>query len=173
MNVRRLLLPTLAAAAAMTLFGACSSTGKGDDASQLPSAERIGVYDGRAVAIAYAGSDRFDQWIKALRAEHDAAKERGDTKRADELEAKAVAQQERFHGQAFRGEKVDDVLATVADLLPPILAEAGVTRIERINEERASEVPTVDVTDRLVALFDPGEKQRKWIAEIRTKPFPR
>lgn len=93
--------------------------------------------------------------------------------RAAALEAQAVEQQERFHAQAFAGEDVDDILALVADSLPGICRQAGVARLEKVNRARPAGVATVDVTDRLVALFAPSERGLGWIADLKDRPLPR
>ena len=137
----------------------------------VEAAESIGTYDGRAVVIAYVNGPRFSTWMKELRTEHERAKEAGDTAKVAELEAKVQQRQDAFHRQAFEGDDVDDILELVRDELPQILAEAKVARLEKVNRDRPEGVVTVDVTDQLVALFDPNEKGRKWIADVRTKPF--
>ncbi|MCA8963814.1 MAG: hypothetical protein H6838_18850 [Planctomycetes bacterium] len=154
-----------------TIAAACGATA--DKTPPSPTAERIGTYDGRAVAIAYANSDLFRQWLDGVRKEHDAAAAAGDTKRAAEFEAKAVTQQERFHGQAFGGDDIDDILERVAAQLPAIRAQAGVARLEAINQPRPADAATVDVTDAIVALFHPDDRAKGWIADIRGKPFPK
>ena len=121
--------------------------------------------------IAYANSARFDAWMKAIRAEFEEAKAKGDVARAEAIEARVVAQQRRFHGQAFEGDDVDDVLEVVAGQLDAVCQAAGVDRLERVNLQRPPGVVTVDVTDRLIELFDPDEKGRRWAADVRGKPF--
>ncbi|MCA8956545.1 MAG: hypothetical protein KDC87_10760 [Planctomycetes bacterium] len=136
------------------------------------TARRVGTYDGRAVAIAYAGSTQFGAWMKQQKARHDSAKQAGDTSTVREIEQAMQAQQERFHDQAFRGTEIDDILGKIGTSLQEIRKSAGVARLERINQPRAAGIDTVDVTDRLVALFAPDERARKWIRDIRAKPFP-
>lgn len=134
---------------------------------------RIGTYDGRAVAIAYANSDRFDEWMKEFRARHARAKAAGDEDTMHALEAQIQEQQNTFHGQAFRGDSIDDILTLITGDTQRIAREVDATRLERINLRRPTRVATVDVTDRLVALFEPDERTTRWIHGIRDKPFPR
>jgi hypothetical protein len=138
-----------------------------------PDGAIVGTYDGRAVVIAYAGSDSFRELMAALRSEHEDALARGDQEQADALEKKAIAQQERFHGQAFRGDDIDDILDRFADQVAAICKATGVTRIEKVNQDRPEAQQAVDVTDQIVQLFDPDERAKKWIADIRGQPFPK
>ena len=157
----------------IVLVAACGAAPDASDAPTDAPGQRIGTYDGRAVVIAYANSDLFEQWIGEITRQHDAAKAAGDEARAAEFEAQAVAQQERFHGQAFDGDSIDDVLEQVAADIPAICRQAGVIRLEAVNVERPAGVATLDVTDQLVELFHPDAKARGWIADIRSKPFPK
>ncbi|HEB51730.1 MAG TPA: hypothetical protein ENI87_00600 [bacterium] len=156
----------------LALAGCTSPEGpEPDDPATI--AVRVGVYDGRAVCIAYVNGPKFEQWRALRRKEYEAAKAVGDEARAAEISAVMAAKQEQFHAQTFGGEGVDDILLIVADALPALMAAARVERLERINCERGGDVVTVDVTDRLVDLFAPSERAREWIADIRPQPFPR
>ena len=115
-------------AAVMVALTGCTQQPAGVD----PIAEtngRIGVYDSRAVAIAFAGSEAFEKWLTALRAEHDKAKAAGDDKRVAELAAKGKNRQALAHKQAFSTAPVDEILEHITDGLPAIKAKAGVTAI--------------------------------------------
>ena len=155
---------------ALLSFAACSSAVP--KAPEPDSArERVGVYDGRAVAVAYANSDLFRSWLETLQQQHSEAEASGDQARATRLAAEAEAQQARFHGQAFQGDPIDDILARVQDRVAAIRHDAGVARLERVNGERSGDVSTVDVTDQLVALFALDARAREWIRQLRDQPL--
>jgi hypothetical protein len=135
--------------------------------------DRVGTYDGRAVAVAYANGPLFAARMRELREAHNAAEDRQDEAEMAALEARAVAQQQRFHAQAFDGADVDDILEVVAPQLAGLCASAGVVRLEKVNLARPDGVVTVDVTDRLVDLFEPSDKGRRWIRDLRARPLPR
>ncbi len=156
-----------------TVVAACGATADKNPTPPSAPGERIGTYDGRAVVIAYANSELFRQWLDEVRKRHDEAAASGDKQRADELQAQAIAQQDRFHAQAFDGDDIGDVLDKVANELPVIRQAAGVVRLEPVNRERPADALTVDVTDQLVALFHPDDRAKGWIADIRSKPFPK
>ena len=145
-------------------------------AEPAPSKPRIGVYDSRAVAVAFAGSDAHKAWMKPLITEHEKAKAAGDTKRMKELEAEGKARQKRAHTQAFATAPVDDILDHVKDQLPEIRSRAGVSVLvskwdkKQLAKHKSAE--RVDVTLALVDAFKPNEKQRKSAIDIqRHKPI--
>lgn len=138
---------------------------------------RIGVYDSRAVAIAWVGTKPFNEWMGSLQAEWQKAKDAGDQKRVEELEVEAEARQQLMHMQAFSTAPVDDILAYIEDSLPEIKQNAGVTMlISKWDEESLAKYPSaelVDVTMMLVDAFQPSEGQRKSAIEIQeSEPIP-
>ncbi|HPT56046.1 MAG TPA: hypothetical protein PLK42_05190, partial [Casimicrobium sp.] len=74
-------------------FFASASTGLAQQSSGTSTerAVRIGVYDSRAVAIAYAGSSFQQQKMTALKAAHLRAKDAGDSAEMSRLSADAKA----------------------------------------------------------------------------------
>ena len=55
---------------------------------------RVGTFDSRAIAVAYARTDEFNQAVKKLMEEHKKAKADGNEKMVKELEAKGKAGQQ-------------------------------------------------------------------------------
>ncbi|HPG61122.1 MAG TPA: hypothetical protein PK586_03895 [Casimicrobium sp.] len=141
-------------------------------ASGAPAA-RIGVYDSRAVAIAYAGSSFQQQKMIALKAAHQRAKDAGDSAEMSRLSSDAKAEQAALHKQGFGTAPVDDLLAHIAAKLPKIQTDAGVARlISKWNSaelEKHTQAERVDVTMQLVDAFEPNDKQRKYAIEIQTR----
>lgn len=140
-----------------------------------PPQERIGVYDSRAVAVAYAGSTWQMKRMKELTAQSKKAREAGDTNRVSRLEAEGRAWQSNLKQQGFGTAPVDDLLAEIASDLPTIQEAAGVTSIiSKWNTSELNEYPhavQVDVTMRLVDAFQPNETQRRRAIEIqKTRP---
>ena len=141
---------------------AALSTGR----PQEPTAKtRIGTYDSRAIAIAYAPS-RFNP-VSQKRRELEEAKAASDETRVAELEAWGPAHQRALHRQGFGRVPVDDLLAHVAERLPEAARAAGVDAIVFQCDWSASGVEVVDVTGALVALFDPSPKTLATIEELR------
>jgi hypothetical protein len=140
-----------------------------------PVQQRIGVYDSRAVAVAYAGSTFQVKKMKELTAQLNKARETGDTNRISQLETAGRAWQSNLHRQGFGTAPVDDILAEIASDLPKIQEAAGVTRlVSRWNKAELNRYPKaaqIDVTMQLVDAFQPNITQRKRAVEIqKTKP---
>lgn len=155
-------LPILAATLAATLF---CLLGSGQSAQKAPARTRIGTYDNRAIAVAYAGS-RFNpvaQKMQELRAA-EAAK---DQERVRELQAFGEKHQRALHRQGFGRAPVDDLLEHVRDRLPELAREHRLDAIAWQIDYSGAEVERVDVTEALVALYEPSAQTLATIAELK------
>lgn len=132
-------------------------------------AVRLGFYDSRAIAVAHARSPAFAQRMKSLHEEHAAAKAAGDKQRLAELDARGRAQQARLYLQGFSTAPIGDVLESIADRLPAVANDAGVSAIIPTADYNDPSVELVDVTDALVRLFEPDASTLKVITELRAK----
>ena len=81
--------------------------------AQAQETAKIGVYDSRAVAVAFAGSDAFNQWMSGLKTDYERARSDGNQSRVAELEAEFESRQQLMHMQAFSIEPVDNILASI------------------------------------------------------------
>jgi hypothetical protein len=126
---------------------------------------RVGIYDSRAVAVAFAGSAAFNKWLGDLKAEHAKAKASGDQKRVAELEAEGAARQRLLHLQGFSTAPVTNLLDQIKDKLPAINKKARVSvLVSKWDKDvlaRYKDADLVDVTMALVDAFSPSERQRK------------
>jgi hypothetical protein len=153
-------------------------TGWSETAGRKPAQKiRIGTYDSRAVAVAYAGSEHFSNWLKNLKADHARAKANGDTVLAARLEATGADRQKRMHRQAFSTASVDDIMEEIQEKLPAIRAEAGVdVLVSKWDKETLRDYPNaqeVDVTMALIDALAPTDRQRKYAIDIQKKnPIP-
>lgn len=138
-----------------------------------PEAPRMGVYDSRAVAMAYAGSRFRRVKMDELKARHQQAVQAGDTVAATQLEAEGKAWQARLHRQGFGVASVDDLLQHIGEELPRIQQAARVTRlVSRWNLAELALHPLaerVDVTMELVDAFQPTPRQRQYAIDIQRK----
>jgi len=130
-----------------------------------PTKARVGIYDSRAVAVAFAGSTAFKTWLGDLKAEHEKAIASGDQKRAAELEAEGASRQRLLHMQAFSTAPVTNLLDQIKDKLPALNKNAGVnvllSKWDKDGLARYKDADLVDVTMDLVDAFSPSEGQRK------------
>ena len=136
---------------------------------------KIGVYDSRGIAIAWANSAEFQQRMAKLRAEHDQAVTKGDSAQARKLEQEGQAMQVRLHQRGFSTAGAGDLLAKVADKLPGVAREVGVVLIVSKWEMpyRDPSVEVVDVTLPLARLFGLDERTLKGLDELAKQlPVP-
>lgn len=158
---------------ALAIPCACSSTATSDAAAvdrstaADPAPLRIGTYDTRAIAVAYAPSDYNPVGEKM--AEHAAAKAAGDDERIAELEAWGAEHQRQLHRQAFARVPVTDLLAHVADRLPEVADRRGLAAIVADTDWVATGVERIDVTMDLVALYDPSERTVNMVEDLVDK----
>ena len=92
-----------------------------------------------------------------------------------ELEIELPGLQVRLHQQVFSSGSVTDVIERIEGRLPDIAEEAGVAIIvPQWNVAwQGKAVEVVDVTDRLVACFDPSEEILAVIGQMdKKKPVP-
>jgi hypothetical protein len=146
-----------------------TTVGAGQPEKKASAAKvRVGTFDSRAVAIAYARSEPYVRYINGLKAEYEKAKVAGDEKRVKELEAEGEAQQELLHKQGFSTWPVDNILEQVKGKIPEIAKRADVEVIvSKWNiVYRRSGVEFVDVTDLMVQPFDPSDETLKIVKEI-------
>ena len=136
---------------------------------------RVGVFDSRALAMAYYRSEAFKLKMKEMRAEYEQAKAAGDEERVKELEAKGPAEQELAHKQGFGTWPVDNILEMIKEDIPEIAKQAKVDVIVSkwniVYQE--SGVEFINITDFMVKPFNPDEKTLKTIEEIQEQdPVP-
>lgn len=129
---------------------------------------RVGTYDSRAIALAYAPS-KYNPVAEKMR-EHAAAKAAGNTKRVKELEAWGEKHQRSLHRQGFGRVPVDDLLAAVQTHLPEVAAKTGVDVIAMSCDYQGANVELVDVTDELVRLFEPSERTLGYVKDLKQRP---
>lgn len=136
---------------------------------------RIGVYDSRAIAIAYAHSEHFSNILKQKRAELDQAKKDGDTEKVRQIEAWGPAQQAKAHLQGFGTAPVHTCFEPVKEKLPDIATACQVDVMVSKWEfdYLASDAQVKDITDELVALYTPNERAMKSIRQLKNwAPLP-
>lgn len=131
---------------------------------------RVGVYDSRAIAVAYTHSGHFQNLIHEKKKELEAAKAAGDTARAKALDDWGQAQQRQLHRQGFSRVPVGELLIPVRDRLPEAAARAGVQVIAAECDYSGPGVVVVDITDELVRLYDPSPRVLSIVKDMRAIP---
>lgn len=136
-------------------------------------ADRVGVYDSRAVAYAHFWSPDADRARRETIAAARAAQAAGDTAGFERRSAAMAALQKRMHEEVFSTAPCTEALAALAPRLPELLRELGVTRlVSKWDAKALRDVPEavrVDVTEELVRQFlTPNGKQRKVLDAMKT-----
>lgn len=132
---------------------------------------RVGLFDSRAIAVAFAGSELHDAELKEVRKRYDAAKASGDEKTKAAIEKEMEARQARMHHQGFGTASVQDILDRIEEKLPALAAEAGVDVLVSkwdVAWQRDG-AKTVDVTWPLVEVFGASERVRGWVEDLQKK----
>lgn len=157
-------------AAVIALVGMSGRPTNAADAPAAAAKVKVGTYDSRMVALCYGRSTAFAEEIKAKMAKHKAAKDSGDAKTAEAIEAEMKTLQDKMHNQVFSDGNIDDILKLVRPNYPGIAKKAGVVAIVPRLEFKDATVEAVDVTDLMVEQFSPDEKTKSIMKEMVGKP---
>lgn len=172
---RRMMPLALVCAASTCWLGGCAASKPGADGvtESAAGALRIGTYDSRAIAIAYGRSGIHSRRLDEMIATKKKAVDEGNAKLAAEMDAAGAAQQVRLHLQAFSNAPVDDALDAVRDRLVGVAQAARVSAIVSTADYRGADVELVDLTEPIVALFDPDTRTLAMARDCRRqKPMP-
>jgi hypothetical protein len=154
-------------------------------ASQSHAGEkpRVGIYDSRAVAVAYGASEMrktrktpSDIARDTAQSALDEAKAEGNKTQITKLKAELMKLRMQRAGLAFGTAPVDDILDLIKDRTPKLKQTAKVDELvskwnsKELAKHQSSEL--IDVTLLLVAEFDPSKKvlQSVWGVQ-QTKPM--
>lgn len=159
MQARWLVMAAAAAAAAVGIAGGAMGGQR-----KLPRV-RIGVYDNRAVAIAYTFSPYSP--MRQRMDDYRAAKQAGHTDRVKELEAWGKSQQRLMHFKGFGRVPVTDLLDPIRPQLARMAQAQRLAAIAMECDFTGKDVETVDVTGAIVELYHPDDQTRKAVAGIK------
>jgi hypothetical protein len=136
---------------------------------------KIGIFDSRAVGLAYGRSEAFRNGMIKLHERHAEAKKSGDEEAMKEMEAEGQATQDLLHKQVFGTYSVAKILAAKKDEVTAIAQKAGVVVVVSKWDltYQAQGYEFVDLSLPLAMLFNPSEETLKIIEEIKTQePVP-
>jgi hypothetical protein len=135
-----------------------------------PSEQKIhiGVFNTRAVALAYGRSKMFS--VEKMISEAKEAKAKGDDKKSQKLEAQLKMLQDKIHWQVFYDGNIDDILAYVRPHYADIAKKAGVCVITEQAVYSSKDVELVDVTELMAEQFAPDEQTKKIMKDLMKKP---
>ena len=166
-----LILVLVVAYLAVWVFAAGSKTLEKTDQVRL----RVGVYDSRAIPMAYTYSQYNDQFMQKTSEEKKEAEAKSDTQKAEQLEAQMQRYALKRHKQVFSTTSVTDLLALVKDKLPKVAEQTGVNMIvsKWQIDYLASDAEVVDITLEMAKMFEPEKGTLERIKELMKKePLP-
>jgi len=131
--------------------------------------QRIGVYDSRSIAIAYANSPSFSKVHGVLGERLKAAKEKGDAKEVAAVEREGMLRQVMMHEQGFGTGSVMQMIATVKDSIAALAIRENVSLVVSKWEVAYSGegVELVDLTDKITDFFHPSERAKGWLKDVQ------
>ena len=159
---RIVLLAALLTLGAVTTLGVYQTKEGAASAGKV----RIGIYDNRSIAVAYAAS-KYNP-VKEKKAAHEKAKAAGDQETVKQLEAWGEHHQRILHFQGFGRVPVADLLEPVKDGVRDLARRRSLAAITMACDFSAENVELVDVTEDLVKLYDPSEKTLATAREVRS-----
>lgn len=147
----------------------------GCNEKQQNNSLRVGTYDSRSIAVAFAGTDIFKKNMKThidtMTEAYNKAKAQGNTAEMKEIEKEMQEEQDSLHKLAFSTAPVDDILANYKDKLEGLKKEKNLDLLiskwdqEKLRQYHSAQI--VDVTVDMIDVINPDSKQRESAIEIQ------
>lgn len=149
----------------------CQRAGDTAAAEEATAAQRIGIYDSRSVAVAFAGNPEHEAQTAEALAALRAAKAGGDPQKIAEADERVWDSRKRLHRQGFGTAPVDDILALYRGQLETLKQERNLTALvskwDKQTLKRYPDARHVDVTEDLIDVLGPNDRQRQRALAIR------
>ncbi|WP_432797861.1 hypothetical protein [Poriferisphaera sp. WC338] len=149
-----------------TLYVSTSQTGA--PALQNRTAKtraRIGIYQTRAVALAWVRSETQTAKFKELQEQNRLAIENGDIDLQNKLKQKI----DKLRMQTFGTAPVDNIVEKISPEIPNIIQHEGVDALVSEVFYHSRDIELVDVTGALIEAYNPTDKTRELIASLLKK----
>ncbi|MCX6150800.1 MAG: hypothetical protein NTX22_09770 [Ignavibacteriales bacterium] len=151
----------------LILIGLFFTPEKGTNAQ---TTQRIGVFDSRAVVVAYYNSKYFKekQIFDSLGLQMKNAKEKDDKKTIAKIEREGTLRQAMMHEQGFGKGSINNITETMKDKMAILVKNENLTAIVSKWElvYSGTDVELVDITEKIVDFFEPSEKIKSMMKEI-------
>ena len=131
---------------------------------------RIGTFDSRCIAIAYGRSAEFMKEVDSMKTTLAKAKEEDNKELIEELEQLGPTKQVLMHQQGFSTGSIINILEKVKEKFPTLAKENKLNMILSKWEIMFADesIELIDITDQLVAFFNPNEATSKIIEKIKS-----
>jgi hypothetical protein len=153
----------LTVAVVISILALLAEPGRGED----PAGEqvRLGVYDSRAIAMAWIRSKHSPLPDKMKELQQ--AEAAGDKKKVEQLNAWGEMLQRQLHFQGFGKYPVDEYLDQVQEKLPEIMAQHELDAIVWMCHRHNDHVTLVDITPDLMKLFGASDEVIQQAKELK------
>ena len=150
----------------------CSGTDAGEaGAGSGAKGIRIGVYDSRSIAVAFAGSAKHEALIAEAAKALEDAKAQGDPDMIAYRDRRVWELRYQLHRQGFGTAPVGDILALYPEAVEALMDRhrlvALVSKWDEAGLGRYRGAEQVDITEELLEAPGPSERQRRYALEIR------
>jgi hypothetical protein len=141
----------------------------GSEKKTQPQGLVVGVFDSRAVCVAYTASKSHDSMVREKMAQKKKAEKAGDQQKVKELKEWGKKDQAMRHKQGFGTASVKNLLEHIKRDIPKVAKEAGVDIIisKWDMAYQAKNAEFVDVTELIIRGFEPSEKTLKIIRVLK------
>jgi hypothetical protein len=129
---------------------------------------RLGTFDSRIVAISYYRSNRFQDALAGLGAEHEAAEAADDKATMERIEKEMQARQQLVHRQSFGNAPIPEIIDLLEDDLATVAGNADVDAIVSKWDVIYvhPDAKTTDVSLLLADSFEPDAKTIKILKDM-------
>jgi hypothetical protein len=140
-------------------------------ASEKKKLIRVGIYDSRAISIAYTYSKYNDNFMQKKSEEKKEAEAKGDSQKVQQLDYQMQQYALKRHKQVFSTTPVNDLLDLVKDKIPEVAKQSGVDLIvsKWQIDYLAPDAERIDITLAMTKLFEPEEGKLENITELMKK----
>ncbi len=170
MQLRNLFVTIITACLVMTIIG-CEKTARVDESNEAQPQQRIGVYDSRCVAVAFAGNPEHEARTAQEMAALEAAKQQGDPDSIAAADKIVWDSRKRLHHQGFGTAPVDDIFAFYPEQLEAIKQKHNlVTLVSQWDKQTLKtyrNTEQIDITVDLIDMLNPNARQRRSALSIR------
>jgi len=134
---------------------------------------KIGIYDSRSIALAYSGTDNFRKRVREIKSNYQNAKENNNKKDMKRYEKIGKNYQKQLHKQVFSTYPVDNILKKYEKQLNAVMrnVEVGliISKWDKKSLKHYKKAEKVDITEKMILMIKPDEKQYKMAIDIQTK----
>jgi hypothetical protein len=155
--------------AAAIISGCAIYAAAGPEKKTQPKGLVVGVFDSRAVCVAYTSSKLHDSMAREKMAQKKKAEKAGDQQKVKQLKEWGKNDRTQRHKQGFGTASVKNLLEHIKKDIPKVAKEAGVDIIVSKWDMayQAKNAEFVDVTELLIRGFEPSERTLKIIRELK------